>query len=245
MAYAFVQSGTNSNTSGAVNLASSSITVTAGNTLICWILANGNIISNPPTGNSNAFTNIFVTPALSSVGYFQCWLCQNANSGATVITPQSSNSIYGIWVEEISGLVTTGGALGSIYAVQTDPGTGANAISTGNINATTVPAALFAFAANPQAWGGSNTGDPDAGTSLAYTARSTGWLGVSSLKTSQAEDIRVTSTGNIAATFTNPHDLFDDSVAGAILLQELPGPTPPFTPYRATQFFVTDTIIQT
>jgi hypothetical protein len=225
MAYAFVQSGQNHNVAGAANLASSSITVTAGNTLLVWLASASNVITSPPTGNGNTFTNVFVSPQNSGLSYLQCWICQNAASGATVVTPQGAPLIYGIFVEEISGLVTTGGVLASASAVYASSTIAANSITPGNINVTSKPAGLFGFAYGNEALGNTNLGDPQFGTSLAYNDRTTGWVGGSSNKTAVAEDIRVTSTGNITTTFGVANDQFDNFSVGCVALLEIPPPT--------------------
>jgi hypothetical protein len=222
MAYGFVQAGFNYNTAGSsAGLASSAITVTAGNTLLCWIFATGNGVGQTPTGNGNTFVSVFATAQMSGTAYLQCWICQNANAGSTAITQGVGPAVYGIYVEELSGLVTTGGVLGSNSAIQNLGVTGANILSPGNVNVTSVPAGVFGFSVSQSAYaGGGNVGDPQTGTSLAYNGRAVGWLGSSSNNTAQAEDIRVTSIGNIATTFGITNDQFNQFATGMVAIAE-------------------------
>lgn len=175
-----------------------SITVTAGNALIIWIFTlNGG--SQTVSGNGNTYTYIGTSPNFSN--FLSAYYCQNANSGATAVAT-SDTGAFALIVQEESGLATSGGLAGAIvFNDQASPGTVANTLTSTACNVTTAPATVFAIAvdvAGVQS-AAANTGNMNAGTTLAWNSRVTGWA-TAGVVTAIAEDIEVLTAGNVTAT---------------------------------------------
>lgn len=199
MAYAFVQSGNNHQTAAAT-ITASSITVTAGNALVIWI-ATTTSGAQTVSGNSNTYTYVG-SSAISNSVFLSAYFAKNINSGATAVA-SSDTGCFGIYAAEYSGLSTTAVSLGFISNDQSPPGLGTDVLTATALNVSTIPAAVFAFtvdAAGVQVTS-SNTGTLPAGVALAWNSRAPGWVDGSSVTVATAEDIRVTSSGNVTATF--------------------------------------------
>jgi hypothetical protein len=219
MAYAFVQSGNNHQTSAAT-ITASSITVTAGNALVIWICTS-TIGAQTVSGNSNTYTYVG-TSAISNSLYMSAYFAKNINSGATAVA-SSDTGCFGIYAAEYSGLSTTATSLGFISNDQASGGLGTDVLTATALNVGTVPAGVFAFTVDA---GGvqvasSNTGTMPAGVALAWNLRNPGWVDGSAVTVATAEDIRVTSSGNVTATFgTTGNKQFAAFITAAFALPE-------------------------
>lgn len=124
---------------------------------------------------------------------------------------------------EYSGISTTSPFIVGAHAEQTNTGTGANAVTTGNINVTSQPAAMIGFMVNTS----SGTAGMTAGTG--FTSRAAHFLGWNNI----LEDERITATGNVAATATDSAGATSDSISIGVAFAEASGPTT-----RPSQFFL-------
>jgi hypothetical protein len=187
--YAHVQDGQNNTASGVGSIAASSITVTAGDTLIVGVyIANSGKPIATVTGNGNTYTAACtVTGAAFSTSYYYVLA---AAAGATVVTATAVGGLSGILVSEYSGLGAYAGCIGQTQAGTTN---GTDTVTSTTISITSVPAMLWGMTANEN-----NGVAPTAGTG--FTTRGNPWLSPSG-NLVLFEDRRVTSTGSNAATF--------------------------------------------
>lgn len=197
MAYALAQAVMeNSQAATTGSLAAPSITLTAGNTVIVVCSQNPGSIATLTDTLGNSWT-LDGHAGIAGFGKF-VWYCQNSLSGANVITGHTNGSDFAaISVSEYSGLVTSGGPLGSAYSAQNGPGAGTDIITTGNLSSAinTTPAMLWGF-------GTDDTGSfvPLAGTS--FTGRGSIWGNLTGGVRALTEDRRITVAGSYASTFT-------------------------------------------
>lgn len=171
------------------------------------------------------------------------YVFQNNQSTAKLTvtaTWAAGTNFKGAWVKEIGG-VTASSLQTQSGHLNTAPGTGAGAISTGSITPTSQPCLLSAVCYE------ADTNVPATPSANSGTQGTTAWeqsaappLGVSSSQ-------RLTSTSATSATFTTTDGTGSDFITiGAIYTESGSAPaTAPFTPFRQTQFFVTETVIQT
>ena len=198
MAYAFVQQNANDNAASATTI-TVTLTPTAGNLLVFCATAEAgdtaSIALSDNLGVHNTFTQIGTD--LVSVLNQRCtwWYAENCKGGATTFTATftASARFRTIYVAEYSGIATTGAFLNGARAENASPGTGTDAVSSGNANATSQPALVWGFSLNVN--GGTA---PSAGTG--FSSRTNVWS--SATCQGRPEDKRVTATGNVAATFT-------------------------------------------
>lgn len=190
-----------------------SLTHVAGNTIIIINRMNPGLTSTitDTIGNSYALAG---HAGIASFGLFLHY-CQNSLPGANTITGHTSGTTdEAIAVYEYSGLVTGGGPLGSSFNTQNGPGNGTDIVTSGAITVSSVPALLFAFAADFTGSGGLM---PPNGTG--FTPRGAVWSNYNSA--AQGEDIRILSPSTPAGTFTLPSRGGDVYGAAAIAFQEL------------------------
>ncbi len=238
MAYAFVQQNSADNAATATTI-TVTLTPTAGNLLVFCATAEAGdtsaIALSDNLGASNTFVQIGTD--LVSVLNQRCtwWYAENCKGGATTFTATftASARFRTIYVAEYSGIVTSGAFLNGARAESVNPGTGADAVSSGNANATSQPALVWGFSLNV------NGGTP-AAAGTGFTSRTAVWS--SATCQGRPEDKRVTATGNVAATFTaavgtDPHangvGIFAETVSsmvdddGAPPVPRLPSFVPP------------------
>lgn len=151
---------------------------------------------NTPTGNSNTFVALD-SQADGTTFKMECWYAKNTNSGATtlsVVWPSVDPGNGSLVAIEISGADTTAPLDQHIPHVQTNPGTGANAV-TSTAQTTTANGEYIMGITVDDNFGGL----PSAGTSPnAFTSRTT-----DSTFEINLEEFIQTTAGSIAATFTN------------------------------------------
>lgn len=196
MAYAFVQQNANDDASSATTI-TVTLTPTAGNLLVFALggefLDTTSIALSDDLGVHNTFSQIDTDLVLDQ----RCawWYAANCKGGSTTFTATFSGPTRFrlIYVAEYSGIATTSPFLNGTRAASIIPGTGTDAVSSGTANATSQPALVWGFSIDVE---GSAT--PSAGTG--FTSRTGVWSAATSF--GRPEDKRVTTTGNVAATFT-------------------------------------------
>lgn len=203
MAYAFVRQAENSSGSTAQpSIATPSFggSVAAGNAF-AWIVfyAHGSTRTVTMSGNSNTYTEVgSLFSAANNAGAIWGY-AKNVNSGTTGVTGTFDINVDfpAILVQEFSGLAT-GTLFGSgetASSVQAAPGTGTNALTSGNITPGAQPAALVGWSFNFL----SNT-PPNAGTG--FTSQTAVWSFGAAGNDLRPEDMRLTATTAVPATFT-------------------------------------------
>lgn len=138
------------------------------------------------------------------------FLRENISAGITSVAIASWDNgtpgdIQG-FVSEYSGLATSSSLIGVAGAAMVSPGAGTDACSSGNVNVTSQPALFYGVALDIVLGEAFTTG-------TGFTSRQTGNAG-------RVEDKRVTSTGNVAATFTGNDP---DGVVWGVALAEAGG----------------------
>jgi hypothetical protein len=151
------------------------------------------------TGNSFSVQG---TPLVQSSQQLNTFVCTAPATGTyTVEVTSGGNNVYAFLAKQIRGAASSGTVVGISSAFQAGPGSGANAIASGNValGASPINALLSGFCINLQS-GGIAT----AGTSpLAYTGDTAVWATYGSgTACCLPEHLRVASTtGNVQATF--------------------------------------------
>jgi hypothetical protein len=198
MTYAFVQQNANDNAASATTI-TVTLTPTAGNLLVFAISADSadttSIALSDNLGSHNTFTQIGTDLVTGNSQRCAWWFAANCKGGATTFTATFSTGarFRTFYVAEYSGIATSSPFLNGARAENDSPGTGTDAVSSGNANAASQPALAWGFCIDTS---GNTT--PNAGTG--YTARTGVWSTNTCL--GKPEDKRVTATGNVAATFT-------------------------------------------
>lgn len=214
MAYAFVQQNSADNAAAAATI-TVALTPTAGNLLVFCVAGDSadttSIALSDNLGSHNTFSQIgtdLVTASAQRCGWYFAANCQG---GATTFTATFSTStrFRTIYVAEYSGL-TASPFLNGTRAEAVNPGSGADGINSGNANATSQPAMVWGFGIDID--GGTT---PTAGTG--FTSRTGVWSSATCL--GRPEDKRITTTGNVAATFTATTGT-DDHAAGVGIFAE-------------------------
>jgi hypothetical protein len=211
MAYAFVQKGS--------GLFSETITWTgatgAGNLLaVVLVKANnsgefvtslaGNVnASQPGWASAQGTINTIGSKIVTGSSYADfgsatlLYLPGTANAGGDTTTTVTIHSDGGgnIWVGamEFSGIIGATPFINYQLGAQTTPGGGTDAVTSGTVNVSTVPALLAGFGIfNAQLGSSSGTGTGFAGRGLDAPSNPYMW----------GEDRRITSISNVACTFT-------------------------------------------
>lgn len=198
MAYAFVQQNAN-DAAASVATITVTLTPTAGNLLVFAITGDSadtsSIALSDNLGSHNTFTQIGTDLVTTNAQRCAWWFAANCKGGATTFTATFSTStrFRAIYVAEYSGIATASPLLNGARAENDSPGTTADAVTSGNANATSQPALVWGFSIDT-----SGTTTPNAGTG--FTSRTNVWSTNTCL--GRPEDKRVTATGNVAATFT-------------------------------------------
>lgn len=241
MAYAFVQQKDASAAASSTTLASGNFVsnVTAGN-FILVVAAYSNASAQTVTcadtlGNTYVEVGSGIFSAGSSTG-FRILYAKNISGGTNQVTATygAACTNRGIYCVEYSGVDIIDPYFSGEIATQEQsaPGTGANAISSGNTPTLQYqPALVFGFSYDVT--GG--TGNMVAGTG--FTSRQTSvWLATLGLE-GCAEDKRVTSTSATSATFTDA--AFGGSnvfLTAAVVFSEPNGPGIDTQPNRANVY---------
>lgn len=248
MTYAYAQKTENSNQSfAATPIACPAITTTAGNLLLVAAMSfDGNItITDGAVGNTYTSLGFVATP--TSGGRITLFYAKNIAGASTTIQLNTTGPwIQGVAAWEYSGLDTSAPYITGTFVGQSQatPGTATDACTSTNSNITAVPAMQFGFN-----WDENNASSntPVAGTG--FTGRGQIWKPLGSggaFFTAQAEDKRVTSTGNSAATFTSAAGGTDTLVTiTAAFTESTVVVTPPGAPFSGhSQVFVNDFTVQ-
>lgn len=135
--------------------------------------------------------------ATDGVRMAQFVVLNSASTAVTVtITPNASAEFLGIWIQEIGGVSGWDSPLGHVMNLQPAPGSGANAVSSGNLTPSTQPGLLVALTADTSGLGGTLT----AGTG--FTSGAAGWNFGSAGNSALSESLHYITTTAKAATFT-------------------------------------------
>lgn len=129
-------------------------------------------------------------------------VAQNCAAGTPTVTVNFSVSAVnrGLWIKNITGCATSS-LDGHSGNVQLSPGTGTDAVTSGNATNTNQPALISAFCTDTL----NQNEVPAAGTG--FTSEGAGWnnqYGAGATNTAIAENKRITTTTAVAATFTAP-----------------------------------------
>lgn len=207
----------NTENNGAFNVNQSvTITVSAGSALVVFcnmgIAVGVSDTLNGSYGTAKAITGVISGRALTA------FVMLNAAPGVTVISGTTATAGTGqIWVVEVSPCAAY---LVAVANVQTNPGAGADAITSGLIGTlSNVPALIVGIT---KQFAGATT-PPSAGTG--FTAGTTGW-GSAGTARARSENLRVTASTSIAATFTSPDGAAAQYQTIAVALAESPIPAP-------------------
>ena len=198
MAYAFVNDVQGS-VAGATSttIVSPAMNVTVGNTLLVAVTYN-NATQQSVTMSDSATGNTYVplrTYYSNPVGLAFFYVLDASLTASTTFTATfgATSSFRGIYVAQYSGL---GAFLTQTGQPEVNPGTGTDAYTSGTVNDSNVPAMAWGFVA-PVA---NFNLQPSAGTN--YTGRTPSWNLGTGTAFALAEDRRITTPGNIAATYT-------------------------------------------
>lgn len=220
MAYAFVNQTSATATTNVSTLALPSYTPVAGNTLLFFFFvtggAGGSSAALTDGGVGNTYNQLF-TPVHTSSGVYGFY-AQNVAGMATVVTATitGATSHCGLYLAEYSGIYAL---LGSSCIEVNQPGTGANACTSGLFATGGTPVMVWGF--NVDASGGAAS---SAGTSpIAFTGQTPVWAPLGSGGTTTCalgEDAAYAgATQTIASTF-GPSGQFDSYyTAGAVFAE--------------------------
>lgn len=164
--------------------------VTAGNLIVVCLYANKGLTS---LADTRAHTYSTATANTDGSTYaFGAYYVANISGGANTVTATltAAHTFALLSVHEYSGVITTSPLDQATFNFQATPGTGTNAITSGNVTTTTDGQLIFGCAGSTEA----NTGVVSAGTN--YTIRQ------NPLNDNPSEDRVQASAGSTAATFT-------------------------------------------
>jgi hypothetical protein len=200
MAYAFVSSTDFGDTTSSTTVQLSSYTIATGERLHAWVTyGSGTAVSESMSDGTNTWSKIGTT--LSDSGNTQSSVqfeCLSATGGTYTITcTLGSAQVYrGICVARYTGLASTGtGQTAATHNV--GPGSGAGAVTSGNLTPAGQPGMLR----------GVSMDDSATESSLTAAGGATSRGAMSNIETSffvktMTEDKSITSTSAVAATFT-------------------------------------------
>ncbi|HEX3837807.1 MAG TPA: hypothetical protein VHW25_12650 [Steroidobacteraceae bacterium] len=193
-AYAYVQGASNFSSGNSLVQAFTS-SVTAHSTIIVVQDYGGGSTSTI----SDSAGDTYVGLGQQGSSHAWVWICQNALGGSTTVTIAwtGSSGSGGISIQEYGGLVTSGGTVGSITNPQSAPGTSANAVTSTATSVSAAPVMLWGITNDVNGGGG---GPPVAGTG--FSDRGAIWSLNANDNGGHLEDVRQTSTGSYALTFT-------------------------------------------
>lgn len=183
--------------------ASSSFTPTAGSAIVVWVWTYSfsepqTVTVSDATGGNDSFTEVGSFTSHNGIyGLRQFVLLNAAATSTTLRASFSGNSQYTMIAGiEVLGIAATSAVVGNAAQSQADPGTGTDAISTGNTGTLSgQPAAVLGFHVNGQHF----TPTPVVGTG--YTNAGVVSLGAS--PGGRVQHKRVTATTAVASTATS------------------------------------------
>lgn len=169
------------------------------------------------TAISGATVINFNTDGISYAAY-ECKNVGTTGSTQITVTFIASAGHAGMAGVDVSGLSNTAAAQ-SAQQGQTNPGTTTNATTSGNVTPASQPAMLFGLS---QSIAGIYATGVSAGTG--FTSHTlTNFPAVNGTGAAVAEDLRLTSTSAVAATFTDSNGTADDIVTFGIVVPEASG----------------------
>ena len=184
------------------NLTIGPLTVTLGNQLILWLVCNDATSAALSAGGNTLLNAGIESPAFGGSNIFG-YYCNITTGGAISVTRTGGDILAG-YLAEYSGLNASGSLAGAFTTNPQagGPGTGTDAVTSGAVSVT-APCMQFGMTSdsggtsNPNS--ASNTGTISAGTG--WTNRGN-WVDSAAVAVSRFEELRSTSSGSHAATFT-------------------------------------------
>lgn len=218
MAYSVGTGAQNSGLSSAANIATSStITVSAGGTIVVFVhVAQDQTATLAASDGTNTYTRRHATYYGSS-STFGVLVAENCSAGTYTVTATwdgGTRANRAIAAIPLSGLKAASYQTGATNT-QATPGTGTDAVTSGNMTPTEQPAALFGFHIS---LGALNT--PSAGTG--FTSAGTFCDFGTGTNVLRAQHKRLTSTSAVASTATATANNLHASVA-VVLSEEVSG----------------------
>lgn len=200
MSGAFVQQRQGSNIGSSTSFTSGSITTALANSIAMIVTYTGANTSVTPAATFGVFVEDASLQHLAGGGVgmhvFTIDSCLAA-TGNIVVNFGAARTNRGIYFVEMSGIDHY---IGGVFpAYQVAPGTGPDAISSGNFNVTGPPNYLLGFSWDQT--GGGVAPSIGAGSAAAFTNRGQGWTFADTTSDARLMDARATSAGNVAATF--------------------------------------------
>lgn len=191
----------------------------AGNTIVCytaWLTTTSNITS-VKDGNNTAYTVIDNTTngTLSQASdYVLANSAGNTGAKSITVTWGADPGSGSLQCHEVSGVATSNVLDVHTINIQVNPGTGTNAVTSGNVTPTANGDYLFGASAD----GNAGTGTWVAGTNVAWTGEGTSgsWY--------FSEQFVQTTAAAVAATFTNPN-AFTQPITVIVALKVPSGPS--------------------
>jgi len=214
----FVQQVEASQVTGVPTIDAPAFTATIGNLLIALVgydkAASTSVALSDTTGSNGTWTTGPSGEVANGVFRYTAFYLANCASGLSTIratfgaTPDIIPSVY---VAEFSG-VAAGAAIGNAANAQAAPGTGTDAITTGNSGTLgSQPALVFGFTA-------ANGSTPSIASGTGYTGLTGVWdYGLGGGPFAKPEWQRVLSTVALAATFTDASQGLADSYVSFLL----------------------------
>ena len=199
----FVQQKQGSAASSGATTISGSITTTAGNALALIVTYTGATTTVTPGTNLGTFVEDVSLQHAAGGGIgmhvFTCDSCIGT-TGQLTTTFGAARTNRGHWIIEMAGIDHY--IAGNFPAYATAPGTGADAISSGNYNIINPPNYMLGFAWD-QSGGGVIPAVGAGAASNGWISQGTGWLFADATGNARLMDNRFLSSGNQAATFTD------------------------------------------
>lgn len=228
MAGLFVQQRQGSNVASSTTLVSGSTTITAGNALALIVCYTGATTTVTPGTTYGTFVeDVSLQHAAAGGVGMHVFTCDSAIgiTGQLTITWGAAVTRRGLYIVEMSGIDHY---LGGVFpAYQASPGTGADAVTSGNYNVISPPVYLLGLGWDSTGGGaGINVG---AAAAANYTSQGTGWLMGDATFNARLMDARAIASGNIAASFTAVTGTdtfaalelaFAESIASSVLMSQ-------------------------
>lgn len=224
MAYAHVQQqhfSRNATAQGSVASTALPGSATTGHALLVIVAyLSGAQRTYTPVRGSDVFSQIGTgVYSLTFGAGMRAFLCESASSGTTQVSGNFDTNVDypAIAVVEISGLATSSIAGGNVFVAQNAPGTGANAVSSGNVTPSGQPAAVYGIAFDL-----GNQATPAAGTGFTGTGAIWNYEGTATAG-AQVIHKRVTATTATPATWTTDVNGGPDQYLNAAVVLLEPG----------------------
>lgn len=216
MTASVLQFATNSQAGGASSFTVAISNTTAQSAFLVDIFYTVTAVSVTGISDTQGNTYAAIQSVNDGTSVLAQWRAYNivggASSNTITVTFSGGTGTVGLAVREIGGVKTSSAVDGYAAQSQTNPGTSADAVTSGNASSSNQPAIVLGTCAHVDAASTPSTGSgfTSNGTGTAYYA-SYGF---------RCESKRVTATGNQAATFT-AGNASDDFLTAVVVMDEL------------------------